>query len=243
MNDAVSAELFSAMEQAPLLEIIDQAVQRIPVAFLCPHPLNRPATDVKREQIDTLKMLIAQNGYDGNKPLTVRKKDDDKYEIIEGHHRWLAAQQAGLTELPCWVKEMTDEQAYMELVLCNTQSELHPLEEGKHAAESGMDLKAYAKSVGKGYQSLYYKTRAYSVYDVVNEHAAKDSWSQLAEIHAAPSRAQSAGTGIADHSRQADQHHGSGAVLRRRLASSPAYHGFILPTAIIHLVRLKGMIL
>ena len=30
---------------------------------------------------------------------------------------------------------MSDEQAYMELVLCNTQSELHPLEEGKHAAE------------------------------------------------------------------------------------------------------------
>ena len=33
--------------------------------------------------------------------------------------------------------------------LCNTQSDLHPLEEGKHAAESGMDLKAYAEATGK----------------------------------------------------------------------------------------------
>ena len=54
-----SVELLQTLEQAPLLEIVEQMTQRIPVAFLCPHPLNRPATGVKREQIDTLKMLIA----------------------------------------------------------------------------------------------------------------------------------------------------------------------------------------
>lgn len=84
---------------------------------------------------------------------------------------------------------MTDEQAYMELVLCNTQSELHPLEEGKHAAESGMDLKAYAEASGKKYKALYNKVMAYrvmSVSDIGNE-AVLDNWSQLAEIHAAHS--------------------------------------------------------
>jgi len=96
--------------------------------------------------------------------------------------------QAGLTAVPCWVKDMTDEQAYMELVLCNTQSELHPLEEGKHAAESGMDLKAYAEMAGKKYTTLYDKVKAFrvlAVTDIRNEDA-RDNWSQLATIHAAP---------------------------------------------------------
>ena len=83
---------------------------------------------------------------------------------------------------------MTDEQAYMELVLCNTQSELHPLEEGKHAAESGMDLKAYAEASGKVRKTLSNKVMAWRVLSVadVGHELVRDSWSQLAEIHAAP---------------------------------------------------------
>ncbi|MBP6252481.1 MAG: hypothetical protein KA387_06985 [Rubrivivax sp.] len=92
-------------------------------------------------------------------------------------------------------------------MLCNTQSELHPLEEGKHAAESGMDLKAYAAASGKGYENLRVKSKAWRVLaDSVHVYAtgfegtpeqqteylgklvdtAHDSWRNLAEIHAAP---------------------------------------------------------
>ncbi len=102
--------------------------------------------------------------------------------------RWMAAQQAGIETIPCWIKDLTDEQAYMELVLCNTQSELHPLEEGKHAAESGMDLKAYAEQAGKKYTTLYDKVKAFRVLAVTHmrNEDARDSWRNLAEIHAAP---------------------------------------------------------
>ena len=76
----------------------------------------------------------------------------------------------------------------MQLVLCNTQSELHALEEGKHAAESGMDLKAYAERSGKGYDNLKLKSRAWRVMSMghVSPTQARDSWRNLAEIHAAP---------------------------------------------------------
>ena len=86
------------------------------------------------------------------------------------------------------MRDLSDEDAYMQLVLCNTQSELHPLEEGKHAAESGMDLKAYAEASGKGYDNLKLKTRAYRVIagGHVSHELFKDSWRNLAEIHAAP---------------------------------------------------------
>ena len=76
----------------------------------------------------------------------------------------------------------------MQLVLCNTQSELHPMEEGKHAAESGMDLKAYAEASGKVRTTLSPKVMAWRVLSVT--HVSHDSiykdWRNLAEIHAAP---------------------------------------------------------
>ena len=66
-------------------------------------------------------------------------------------------------------------------------SELHPLEEGKHAAQSGMDLKAYAEASGKKYTTLYDKMKAYRVLSVTHmRNEANDQWRNLAEIHAAP---------------------------------------------------------
>ncbi len=62
------------------------------------------------------------------------------------------------------------------------------MEEGKHAAESGMDLKQYAEKSGKAYKALYNKVTAYRVADVshVGIESIRDAWRNLAEIHAAP---------------------------------------------------------
>lgn len=59
---------------------------------------------------------------------------------------------------------------------------------GKHAAESGLDLKAYAEQAGKGYDNLKVKARAFRVMTEghVSPEDARDSWRNLAEIHAAP---------------------------------------------------------
>lgn len=164
-------ELFESIE-SPVLEIIEQSIQRIGVDLLTPHPLNRPATGVKREQIDTLKMLIAQNGYDGNKPLTVRKKDDEKFEIIEGHHRWLAATELGFTELPCSVKELDDIEANILMLTSNQQEGNDPLDIGLNALDttkkgehkSGLSLSAFAKRIGKTGAYLTQVTQGASVY-------------------------------------------------------------------------------
>ena len=78
----------------------------------------------------------------------------------------------------------------MALVLANTQGELHPLEEGKHAAESGLDLKSYAEAVGRARTSVSNEVLAARVASVVTNigHADLDArWIALREIHAAPS--------------------------------------------------------
>lgn len=54
---------------------------------------------------------------------------------------------AGLDAVPCWVRHMDDDEAYMQLALGNVQGELSPLEIGMHAlravplAEGGRGLK------------------------------------------------------------------------------------------------------
>ena len=66
-----------------------------------------------------------------------------------------SAAKAGITEIPCWVRELDDDAAYMALVTSNSQGELSPLEIGLHAlhcAESaqgkkGGGIAAYAVSV------------------------------------------------------------------------------------------------
>lgn len=190
-------ELFETIE-SPILEIVEQAVQRIGVDLLVPHPLNRPATGVKREQIDTLKMLIAQNGYDGNKPLTVRKKDDEKFEIIEGHHRWLAATELGFTELPCSVKDLDDIEANILMLTSNQQEGNDPLDIGLNALDtttkgkhkSDLSLSAFAKRLGKSSASVTQVTQAATVFQQIFTRVKNFNQDgvhrHLYEIHAAP---------------------------------------------------------
>lgn len=160
--------------------------QPIALDLLRPHPKN-PRIEPRQDIIDQLSACMA-DGFDWSHSLIVRPMDDGAFQIISGHHRWMAAQKAGLTEIPCWVREMSDADAYMQLVLCNTQSELHPLEEGKHAAESAMDLKAYAEQSGKAQTTLRNKLMAWRV--ATESHVGfdkvRDCWRNLAEIHAAP---------------------------------------------------------
>jgi hypothetical protein len=75
---------------------------------------------------------------------------------VAGHHRKLAAEKAGLTAVPCWVEEMDDETAFLELVKSNRQSELSGLEHGMHAlratergSRTGNSIKDYAESIGR----------------------------------------------------------------------------------------------
>ena len=160
-------------------------VQNIQINLLDPHPQN-PRIEMRQDVVDALAANMG-GGFDPSHALITRKVGE-RYQIISGHHRHEAAKQAGLDAVPCWVRDMDDERAYMELVLCNTQSELHPLEEGKHAAESGMDLKAYAEAAGKKYTTLYGKVNAYRVLSVtdIRNDTVRDLWSQLSVVHAAP---------------------------------------------------------
>lgn len=169
-----------------MIDMSTQTHQLIPVADLRPHPSN-PRIEPRQDIVDQLAGRMA-DGFDPSHALIVRPIDGG-YQIISGHHRALAAQQAGLTEIPCWVRDLSDADAYMQLVLCNTQSELHPLEIGKHAVESGQSMTAYAQKLKESKQNINLKANAYEVYSLSrcqNFAGIKDKWSCLAEIKQSP---------------------------------------------------------
>ena len=109
---------------------------------------------------------------------------------------------AGIETLPCWVEEMDDETAYMELVKANNQDELLALEIGIHADEtegnaqgvSGKGLKAYAAAIGRSESSVKEWRLAGRVYKELRRTSGEvdksknlhDKTSHLYEISKAP---------------------------------------------------------
>lgn len=128
------------------------------------------------------------SGFDPAHALIVRPLGSG-WQIVSGHNRKAAARKAKLAQVPCWVRELGDTEAYMMLLTCNAQGELTALERGLHALNSRMDIKAYAGSVGREKQYAAVKDEVYaarvaSACDVTREPPKQ--FSQLVEIHTAP---------------------------------------------------------
>lgn len=87
----------------------------------------QPRTSFNKEALEELSASIRQLGI--IQPLTVRAKDDGSFELISGERRLRAAQMAGLTSVPAYVRE-ADVEAMLEMAIVeNVQREnLDPIE-------------------------------------------------------------------------------------------------------------------
>jgi ParB family chromosome partitioning protein len=89
---------------------------------------NQPRTNFDSVQIDNLVISIKELGI--IQPITVRKINDDKYEIISGERRYRASKMANLESIPCYVKAVEDETDLLKMSLVeNVQRvDLDPIE-------------------------------------------------------------------------------------------------------------------
>jgi ParB/RepB/Spo0J family partition protein len=165
------------------------------IDLLVPHPLN-PRLCLHEDRIKSMTASMKENGFDPAFAIIVRWVAD-MLEILSGHHRVESARRAGLASVPCWVKNLDDEEAYMLLVTSNNQSELSPLEIGLHAlhldeARGGRGkrggLSAYAGLIDKKRGTIADYRNAAQVAEkapnLLNELS--DKTSQLAIIHKLP---------------------------------------------------------
>lgn len=106
---------------------------------------NHPFKVVDDDKMETLVDSIRENGI--LNPVIVRPDETGNYEMISGHRRLHAAGIAGLEKVPAIVKEMTDDEAIIQMVDANIQrEELLPSEK---AFAYKMKLDAMKRTAGR----------------------------------------------------------------------------------------------
>ena len=95
-------------------------IQLLPVASIVPFP-NHPFGVRDDQDMEQLVESIQEHGI--LSPLTVRVTSDGTFELISGHRRKHAAKKVGLADVPCIVKDLTDDEAVIAMVDSNLQRE------------------------------------------------------------------------------------------------------------------------
>lgn len=76
-----------------------------------------------KQDNDMAEMVESIKKYGVLVPTLVRPKEDGGYEMVAGHRRKFAALLAGVSEIPCIVRSLTDDEATIVMVDSNLQRE------------------------------------------------------------------------------------------------------------------------
>ena len=109
---------------------VEQTTNKLSISALYPNKF-QPRKIFEEDSLSDLEKSIKERGI--IQPIIVRKSDENsKYEIIAGERRWLAAQKAGLHEVPVVVTEADDLKSLEFAIVENVQrNDLNPLEEAQ----------------------------------------------------------------------------------------------------------------
>lgn len=88
-------------------------------------------------------------------PAIVRPREDGGYEIVSGHRRQKASELAGYADMPCIIRNMTDEQAITQMVEDNTnqRENILPSERAKALQMQLEAIKKQGARTGNGQRS------------------------------------------------------------------------------------------
>jgi ParB family chromosome partitioning protein len=132
----------------------------------------QPRKQFDEAALAELTESIAQHGV--LQPLLVRPMPDGSYQLVAGERRWRASRQAGLTEVPVVIREMTDREAAELALIENLQREdLNPMEEARGyrtlMETYGLTQEETAKAVNKSRPAVANALRLLNLPDAVAE--------------------------------------------------------------------------
>ncbi|MEO0271244.1 MAG: ParB/RepB/Spo0J family partition protein [candidate division WOR-3 bacterium] len=135
---------------------------------------------------ETLKDLVESIKEKGIIEPVIVRPINEGYEIIAGHRRFLAAKEAGLMEIPCIVKEVSDTEAAEISIIENIQREnLNPIEEAiaikRLIDDFNLTHEEVAKKIGKSRVYVTNLLRLLKLPSVIKENIEKG---ELSEGHA-----------------------------------------------------------
>ena len=124
-------------------------LKKVSISDLSRNPY-QPREFFSETKLEELANSIKKNGV--IQPIAVRPKKSEpgKYEIIAGERRWLAAQKAGLHEIPVSILDLTDVESLEVAIVENVQrDDLNPIEEAKGYKRLSQEFKHDHESISK----------------------------------------------------------------------------------------------
>jgi len=132
---------------------VETQKNQLPISDLIPNKY-QPRKIFDERNLEDLTNSIKERGM--IQPIIVRKSNDDKskYEIIAGERRWIAAQRAGLHDVPVVITQADDLKSLEFAIVENVQRhDLNPLEEAQGYKrlidEFSYDQEKVSKFIGK----------------------------------------------------------------------------------------------
>ena len=132
---------------------VETNINKLPISDLTRNKF-QPRKNFNKENLDELTNSIKERGI--IQPIIVRKSKENssKYEIIAGERRWLAAQNAGLHEVPIVITDVDDLKSLEFAIVENVRrNDLNVIEEAEGYKrlinEFSYDQENVAKFIGK----------------------------------------------------------------------------------------------
>lgn len=146
--DALFADIDTAAPDEPVKTAA--GVETIGIDEIKPNAA-QPRKTFDKDKLEDMAASIKEHGI--IQPIIVRPAGKG-YEIVAGERRYRAARAAGLKEVPCIVRELTDRENMLFAIIENMQREdLNPIEEaeGLHSMAETYNLtqEEISKSIGK----------------------------------------------------------------------------------------------
>jgi ParB family transcriptional regulator, chromosome partitioning protein len=124
-------------------------LNKVSISDLSRNPY-QPRQFFNESKLEELTNSIKKNGI--IQPIAVRpkKSDSGKYEIVAGERRWLAAQKAGLHEIPVTILDLSDVESLEVAIVENIQrDDLSPIEEARGYKRLFEEFKYDHESISK----------------------------------------------------------------------------------------------
>ena len=126
-----------------------ETLNKVSISDLSRNPY-QPRAVFNQTKLDELTNSIKKNGV--IQPIAVRpsKYEEGKYEIVAGERRWLAAQKAGLHDIPVTVLDLSDVESLEVAIVENIQrDDLNPIEEARGYKRLSDEFKYDHESISK----------------------------------------------------------------------------------------------
>ena len=102
------------------------SIDKIPLTQIEVNPF-QPRVDFDEDKLEDLAQSISVHGL--IQPITLRKLEHNKYQLISGERRLRASRMAGLTEVPAYIRTANDQEMLEMALIENIQREdLNPIE-------------------------------------------------------------------------------------------------------------------